>query len=86
MNVKRYMVAAVRRDDSTITRTDLHISEATELARVAIEAPEAKRVVIEPQRPDRTYDDAGPVLPLEEALKWRQPDDTLTRLFREVQL
>ncbi len=84
MQVKRFVVFATRAEDnSTIVRTDLHISEAAALMEKAMETGLASRVEVQPQdRDGDCYAEEGPVLPLEEALSWRQPADGLTELFR----
>lgn len=81
MTRQRYAVVADRADGSTIGAEDLHADEVVTLVRDALGV--AAKLTILTERAGVKYALVqSPVLPLDDAIAWRQPDDQLTRIFR----
>jgi hypothetical protein len=78
----RMLVVAYRHDGSSISSGPLHVAEALALLHRLLDLPTRPRMVIV-MRDLGTHVDIGPVLMLEDALRWRQPDDEITRIMKE---
>ena len=85
MSAARFVIIATRPNGSTVVRADLSATMVAAVVPDLLGAPaeELQRVSIIRQRPAVSYVETSPrLLPLDEALVWRQPDDALTRALR----
>lgn len=82
---KTYTVIAERRDGSTCTKVGLPFGLLGPTIDLLLDLPREetpRAITIQRTDPNVVACDRGPVLPMEEAIAWRQPDDMITRLLR----
>jgi len=76
-----FSVTVTREDGSTCTRDDVGRETARQLVSSLLTRTTPRAITIRPMREGAITADAGPILPLEEAIRWRQPDDEITRIL-----
>ena len=84
--VQRFVVSAKRRDGSSLTRQDLDYSEARSMV-TALRALDSwpLSITMEEMQAGIEYESGSSGrMALEDALKWEQPDDDVTRILRRV--
>ena len=80
----RFLVTAIREDGSSRTSRPLGMTVIGQLVSALLNGDTPlKRILVAPYDDRVESCDSGPVLPLDEALRWRQPDDHITRTMQE---